>query len=205
MADLNKELNEYLLKSKNDEQCKISMEADSSQDFIKLHGITHTNSVKQTWYNRLGEEYFCSMTSKQRIAAFALCCFSGFLCLLLSACYLPVLLIHQRKFVGLYTLGSILLLLSLCFLWGPRNYIQSLLAPKRRYYALFYIAMLITTLYCTICLKSLVLTSLCCLLESIALVSFLISSMPGGTASLSLASKLCSRMCKSSIGSTLSI
>ncbi|KAI4488207.1 hypothetical protein M0804_005055 [Polistes exclamans] len=207
MADLNKELNEYLLRNKNDERFEISMEteANSSQDSRKWYGLMHKNSANQRWYKGLGEKCFSSMTRKQRIAACALCGISGFFCLLISAFYLPVLLIYERKFVGLYTLGSILMLLSLAFLWGPSNYLESLLSPKRRYYALSYITMLIGTLYCTIYLKSMLLTLLCCILESIALILFLTSSLPGGTITLNLISRLCTGMFTSSIGSTLSV
>ncbi|XP_043506078.1 protein transport protein SFT2 [Polistes fuscatus] len=207
MADLNKELNEYLLRSKKNERCEISMEteANSSQDFKKWNEIMHQSNANQKWYKGLGEKCFSSMTKKQRLTACTLCGFAGFFCLLISTFYLPVLLIYERKFVGLYTVGSILMLLSLCFLLGPTSYLESLLSPKRRYYALSYITMLIATLYCTIYLKSMLLTLLCCLLESIALILFFISNLPGGTITLNLITRVCTKMFTASIGTPFSV
>ncbi|XP_015607968.1 vesicle transport protein SFT2C isoform X2 [Cephus cinctus] len=129
MADLNKELNEYLLSNKNEKQFKIPIPSVTLPKPTLgkwFGGNGEQNKEEAGWFKETQKDCCPSMTRLQRLTAFALCFFMGILCFCLSAIYIPVLLLKARKFALLYSLGSLFFLMSFCFLWGPMNYLKSL-------------------------------------------------------------------------------
>ncbi|XP_066594813.1 uncharacterized protein [Prorops nasuta] len=204
MADLNKELNEYLLSNKNERTTKFSVPSVSiSKPNFKqwFHGNSEETRSDSGWLEETQKECCPSMTRVQRLIAFTVCLFTGVLCFFLSALYIPVLLLKARKFALLYTLGSVFFLASFCFLWGPMSYLKSLFTIERRCFSLSYFLTLIGTLYCALQLQSTPLTVLCAVLQLIAMISFLLSRIPGGTSGL----MFFSRMFKSSVTSSLPV
>ncbi|EFN67428.1 Vesicle transport protein SFT2C [Camponotus floridanus] len=203
MADLNKELNEYLLNNKNEKQYKIAIPSVAlpKANFRKWFG----NDVEETredtgWIQRSQRECCPAMTRTQRLISFAVCFLLGLLCFCLSAIYIPVLLLKARKFALLYSLGSIFFLMSFCFLWGS-NYMKSLFTADKRCFTVSYFATLTGTLYFALHLQSTPLTILCAVLQLIAMLSFLISHIPGGTTGL----MFFTRMFRSSVKSSLPV
>ncbi|XP_011168632.1 vesicle transport protein SFT2C [Solenopsis invicta] len=203
MADLNKELNEYLLSSKNEKQYKITVPsvAISKANFGKWFGKS-TNEVEEDagWIQRSQRECCPAMTRTHRLISFAVCFLLGLLCFCLSTIYIPVLLLKARKFALLYSLGSLFFLMSFCFLWGS-SYMKSLFLAEKKYFTMLYFATLTGTLYSALHLQSTPLTVLCAILQLIATLSFLISHIPGGTTSL----MFFTRMFRSSVKSSLPV
>lgn len=78
---------------------------------------------------------------------------------------------------------------------------KSLLTPEKRVFTLSYLSTLTGTLYCALHLQSTPLTVLFAVLQIVALLSFLVSHIPGGTAGLMFFTKLF----KSSVSPTLPI
>ncbi|XP_032675154.1 vesicle transport protein SFT2C isoform X2 [Odontomachus brunneus] len=176
MADLNKELNEYLLSNKNEKQYKITMPmvAISKANFGKWFGKSANEPEGDSeWMKGLQNDYCPSMTKTQRIAAFAVCSLLGTSCWGLAMFHIPVLLLKARKFALLYSLGSLLLLMSSGFLWGPMSYTKSLFRADRRCFTVSYLTTLASTLYCALYLQSSTLAFLCAILHIIAMLSFL--------------------------------
>ncbi|KAL7307742.1 protein transport protein SFT2 [Trichogramma pretiosum] len=202
MADLNKELNEYLLSSKNEKQYKINMPAMSlsKPNIGKWFGRSSDEERQESGIFRAQKDC-CSLTRMQRLTAFGLCFFMGIVCFTFSAIYIPVLILKARKFALLYSMGSLFFLMSFAFLWGPMSYLKSLFSAERRLFSLVYIATLTGTLYFALHLQSTPLTVLCAVCQLIAMLTFLISAVPGGTTGLIFFS----RMCKSSVSTTLSV
>ncbi|KAK6010712.1 SFT2-like protein, partial [Ostertagia ostertagi] len=64
-----------------------------------------------------------------------------------AAFLIPMIIVSTRKFAALNALGSVLLLLSFAFLWGPSAYLQHLLSPQRRLVTVCYMSALFATLY----------------------------------------------------------
>ncbi|XP_014475261.1 PREDICTED: protein transport protein SFT2 [Dinoponera quadriceps] len=204
MADLNKELNEYLLSNKNEKQYKITIPtvAISRANFGKWFGKSDDESKEDAGWIRGAQKECCpSMTRTQRLVSFGVCFLLGLLCFCLSAIYIPVLLLKARKFALLYSLGSLFFLTSFCFLWGPMSYTKSLFTAEKRCFTLSYFTTLAGTLYFALHLQSTPLTVFCAVLQLIAMLSFLISHVPGGTTGL----MFFTRMFKSSVKSTLPV
>ncbi|KAK0179531.1 hypothetical protein PV327_005275 [Microctonus hyperodae] len=205
MADLNKELSEYLLSNKNDKQYKLSIPSVTipKSPLGKWFGKSTESTTEESrgWLDETQKNCCPTMTRFQRISGFIFCICMGILCFCISAMYIPVLLIRARKFALLYSLGSLFFLMSFCCLWGPMNYLKSLLNQERRCFTISYFATLAGTLYFALHLQSTPLTVLCAVLQIIALLSFLISHIPGGTTGL----MFFGRMFKSSVSPTLPI
>lgn len=168
-------------------------------------------------------------TRTQRLVSFGVCSIMGLLCFCLSAVYIPVLLLKARKFALLYSLGSLFFLMryvcvyvslrniymkisaifltifflyySFCFLWGPISYIKSLFTAEKRCFTVSYFTTLAGTLYFALHLQSTPLTIFCAILQLIAMLSFLVSHIPGGTTGL----MFFTRIFKSSVKSTLPV
>lgn len=203
MADLNKELNEYLLSSKNEKQFKISVPSVTlpKPNIGKWFGKGEEDRKETGWIQGAQRECCPSMTRIQRVAGFVICSAMGVLCFCLSAVCIPVLLLKARKFALLYTLGSVFFLSSFCFLLGPLSYLKSLFTAERRCFTASYFATLIGTLYCALHLQSTPLTVFCAVLQLIAMLSFLVSHIPGGIKGL----VFFTRIFKSSVNSTLPV
>ncbi|XP_034936078.1 vesicle transport protein SFT2C [Chelonus insularis] len=204
MADLNKELNEYLLNNKTEKQHKlpalptITVLKPSLEKWFKKS--SEPKSEESRW-TESAQSCFPTLTRLQRLTGFVLCILMGILCFCLSAIYVPVLLLKARKFGLLYSLGSLFILLSFTFLWGPLNYFKSLFTPERRCFTISYLLTLGGTLYCALHLQSTPLTIFCGVLQIITLLYFLVSHIPGGTTGLMYFGKLF----KSPVSSTLPI
>ncbi|XP_071856618.1 uncharacterized protein [Bombus fervidus] len=203
MADLNKELNEYLLSSKNEKQFKITVPSVTipKANIGKWFGRSEDDKQEGGWIQGTQKECCPSMTRVQRLVAYVICFSMGILCFCLSAIYIPVLLLKARKFALLYTLGSVFFLSSFCFLFGPLSYLKSLFSAEKRCFSMSYFVTLVGTLYCALHLQSTPLTVVCAVLQLIAMLSFLISHIPGGTKGL----MFFTRMFKSSVNSTLPV
>ncbi|XP_014210958.1 vesicle transport protein SFT2C isoform X2 [Copidosoma floridanum] len=201
MADLNKELNEYLLSSKNEKQYKLPSVSIPKPNIGKWLGRSTEEKQESGWLRETQRECCPTMTRLQRLSAFGLCFVMGIMCFCLSALYVPVLLLKARKFALLYSLGSLFFLMSFAFLWGPMNYMRSLFSKERRYFSLIYFSTLTGTLYFALHLQSTPLTVLCAILQLIAMLQFLISHIPGSTMGL----MFFTRLFKSSVSSTLPV
>ncbi|XP_014210959.1 vesicle transport protein SFT2C isoform X1 [Copidosoma floridanum] len=137
MADLNKELNEYLLSSKNEKQYKLPSVSIPKPNIGKWLGRSTEEKQESGWLRETQRECCPTMTRLQRLSAFGLCFVMGIMCFCLSALYVPVLLLKARKFALLYSLGSLFFLMSFAFLWGPMNYMRSLFSKERRFCSSF--------------------------------------------------------------------
>lgn len=130
MADLKKDLDEYLL-LQSDQKKSFKLHIPTIQKpnvsnwFKKNEPADETTWFQETkssccpslvrWSLRLLRVTFnvCLQSRIQRITGFSVCIFMGILCLSLSTMYIPVLLLKARKFAMLFTLGSVFFILRL--------------------------------------------------------------------------------------------
>ncbi|CAG5097379.1 Similar to Sft2d3: Vesicle transport protein SFT2C (Mus musculus) [Cotesia congregata] len=165
MADLNRELSEYLLSNKNEKQYKLTIPTvtipkPSLGRWFGRSSSTQESTEESGWFQDTQRNCCPSMTRFQRLTGFAMCLFMGVLCFSISAIYVP-----------------------------------------KRCFTLSYFLTLAGTLYFALHLQSTPLTVLCAVLQIIALLSFLVSHIPGGTTGL----MFFGRMFKSSVKPTLPI
>uniref|UniRef100_A0A915Q7K7 Vesicle transport protein n=1 Tax=Setaria digitata TaxID=48799 RepID=A0A915Q7K7_9BILA len=95
------------------------------------------------------------MSRIQRIVAFFMSLGAAFFCFGIAIFLLPAVVIQARKFAALNTLGSVMLILSFAFLWGPISYMKHMFSEQRRHVTIVYFISVVTTLYFSlwVCLK----------------------------------------------------
>jgi hypothetical protein len=100
---------------------------------------------------------------------------------------LPLIAFRPQKFALSFTFGSLIFMSSFCILKGPMAHLKGMLDMERLPFTFVYITSMMATLYCTFFYKGatgyiLVLSASGC--QLVALLWYLISFLPGGSAGL---------------------
>ncbi|NWS49168.1 SFT2C protein, partial [Probosciger aterrimus] len=115
----------------------------------------------------------------QRLAGSGLCLLLAAICFGLAALYVPLLLLRARKFALLWSLGSLCALGAAALLRGPARLLRE---PSRG--SLLYLGALGGTLYAALGLRSTLLTALGAAVQLGTAAAALLASLPGGAAGL---------------------
>ncbi|KAL1115834.1 hypothetical protein AAG570_006124 [Ranatra chinensis] len=211
MANLKTELEEYL-QSRNGggESAKPLLNGISvSVSMPKVSGWfsrkQESQEESESWLASAQKDCCPTLSRFQRITGFCICVFMGLFCFTLAAMYLPVLLLKARKFALLYTMGSLFLICSFSFLWGPLHHVRHLLSRERLAFTSCYAGSLCATLYFALYQQSTPLTILFAVIQIIALLWFLVSYIPGGHTGLMFFTKLCSSAVAGTVSKTLPV
>eukprot|EP00127_Corallochytrium_limacisporum_P003970 Clim_evm19s156 gene=Clim_evmTU19s156 len=95
---------------------------------------------------------------------------------------LPTMVLAPRKFVLLFTFGSLFAMCSFAFLYGPTAYIKHLMEKDKLPFTIAFIVSLVATLYFAMGMQSTILTLISSVVEIGSLTFFVMSYLPGGTA-----------------------
>ena len=163
------------------------------------------NSHGNEW-SELSVNDCCPKLSRiQRLVGFFICISLGIFFFCAAMFLLPFLLLKARKFSLLFTLGSLFLILSFSFLWGPFNHAKHLFSKERLLFTSTYFGTLFLTLYFALVRHSTPLTVFCSILQILALFWFLFSYVPGGYTGINFVTKLCSSSLSTTISKTLPV
>lgn len=122
-----------------------------------------------------------------RMLIFALC-FAGSVCCYLICIFLfPVLSLKPRKFALLWSIGSILFLVSFGVLQGFQAYMVHLFLGTRIIFTIGFGASIILTIVSSVALKSTLLSILFAAIQLLAAVWYAVSYFPLGRQTLNLA------------------
>ncbi|XP_024072597.1 vesicle transport protein SFT2C [Terrapene carolina triunguis] len=196
MAELNRQLQEYLAQSKNGSGPGPAAPSSSrpTPDAADAGG--------RTWLGRLSpfsgrsssssspaagswpwaaepDPWLPGLSRWQRLVGSALCLLLAALCFGLAALYAPLLLLRARKFALLWSLGSAFALGAAGFLRGPSRLLWE---PSRG--TVLYLGALAGTLYAALGLRSTLLTALGAAAQLAAIAGCLLALLPGGPAGL---------------------
>ncbi|XP_074860667.1 vesicle transport protein SFT2C [Carettochelys insculpta] len=193
MAELNRQLQEYLAQSKAGGGSGPGAAPPSSS----LPEEAATGG--ETWLGRLSpffagrsspaagswpwagepDPWLPGLSRWQRLAGSGLCLALAALCFGLAALYAPLLLLRARKFALLWSLGSVFALGAAGLLRGPSRFLRE---PSRG--SLLYLGALGGTLYAALGLRSTLLTALGAAAQLAAAAACLLAVLPGGSAGL---------------------
>ncbi|CAI5677117.1 unnamed protein product [Oreochromis niloticus] len=202
MADLNRQLQEYLSQSKGGSTKTISQSGSST-----AVDLGDPEPVPGSWFGRWSSPWSAStsgqssgrsgglswpwsaepdpclpgMSRRQRLLAFGVCVSFSALCFGLSALYAPLLLLYARKFALLWSLGSVFAIAAAAVLRGPSRLAAGLPTSPG---AAVYLCALGGTLYAALSLHSTVLTALGAALQVAVIAGCLVSLLPGGSAGI---------------------
>nr|XP_046265669.1 vesicle transport protein SFT2C [Scatophagus argus] len=203
MAELNRQLQEYLTQSKSGGAKTVSQSSSST-----TVDLDDPEPVPGSWFGRWSSAWPGSrsgsqpsqgssgfswpwsaepdpclpgMSRRQRLVAFGVCVAFSALCFGLSALYAPLLLLYARKFALLWSLGSLFAIAAVAMLRGPSRLLAGLPTSPG---AAVYLCALGGTLYAALSLHSTVLTALGAALQVAVIVGYVVSLLPGGSAGI---------------------
>ncbi|CUM63132.1 uncharacterized protein PRCAT00000699001 [Priceomyces carsonii] len=155
-------------------------------DYVKSNANTlYTSLPTSSRGNQAVEEPSWFQLSRfEKLIGF-LCCFgASIFCFIICFLMFPVLALKPRKVGLLWSMGSLLFIISFGILQGPNNYIRHLFSRERFVFTTVFFGSVLTTLYCAIVLKSTLLTILASIVELFAILYYAVSYFPFGAQSL---------------------
>ncbi|EXV01223.1 Got1/Sft2-like family protein [Metarhizium robertsii] len=132
-----------------------------------------------------------------RLLVFAACNVAALACFVICFTLFPIMATRPRKFVTLWTVGSVLFLASFAAVMGPMNYVYHLLSAPRLPFTAAYFGSIAMTLVFSLKLHSTILTLFSALVQLACLVWYLVSYFPMGSTGLRLAASFGTRQATS--------
>uniref|UniRef100_A0A182P940 Vesicle transport protein n=1 Tax=Anopheles epiroticus TaxID=199890 RepID=A0A182P940_9DIPT len=202
MADLKRDLDEYLLLQENQKKnFKIEMPKMPSlptPDLVgKLFGRNQEPEAN-SWLKDTQDTCCPKLSRIQRIVGFVTCMGLGIFCMIVSTFYIPVLILKARKFALLYTLGSVFFIMSFSFLSGFGAMFRQMFSRERVAMSISYTCCLTATLYFAMVAQSTALTVLFAVAQIITLLWMILAAIPGGMSGV----KFFGSMFRSSVSSS---
>ncbi|KAM3579150.1 Protein transport protein sft2 [Umbelopsis sp. WA50703] len=117
------------------------------------------------------DEPWFQMSRWERLTACALCVVLGIACFAMAFfLWLPVLALFPGKFAATFTLGSILMLVSVALLRGPWAHVKHMMSLERLPFTAAYLGTMALTLYFSLGARNYILTIISAVLQIIALL-----------------------------------
>uniref|UniRef100_A0A6P8HRK6 Vesicle transport protein n=1 Tax=Actinia tenebrosa TaxID=6105 RepID=A0A6P8HRK6_ACTTE len=151
------------------------------------------------------DPYLPSLSKRQRIIGFFMCLLMGVFCFVMAGFIAPFIVLKARKFVMLYTMGSLFTIGSFSLLWGPVNHVKHLCSLGRLPFTAAYFGSMLITLYMALFVKSTILTILFAVIQMVSLVWYFVSYIPGGTRGMHFFTRLFSSAVTRTVSNTLPV
>lgn len=136
------------------------------------------------------EPGYFELSRWDRMLIFALTFAGSFSCYLICIFLFPVLSLKPRKFAFLWSLGSILFLISFGVLQGFQPYMLHLFLSTRIIFTVVFVSSIILTLISSLSLKSTILLIIFAIVQLISAIWYSVSYFPMGQQTLNLASSI---------------
>ncbi|CCH45350.1 putative membrane protein [Wickerhamomyces ciferrii] len=149
--------------------------------------------------NNQEPEWF-TLSRFERLMGFIACLLGSAACFTISFFLFPVLALNPRKFGLLWSLGSILFVISFGLLQGPVAYFHHLTSASRLPFTVFFFGSVFATIYFSAIMKSTILTLLSSLVEIFAVIYYTVSYFPFGAQGLRMATAVGFRQIVSLVG-----
>ncbi|KAK9324443.1 Got1/Sft2-like family-domain-containing protein [Lipomyces orientalis] len=150
-------------------------------------------SENDTSTNHIQEPSWFNMSRWDRIVCFGVCLISAIIFFVLCFALFPVLALRPQKFAVLWSLGSLLFVLSFGCLQGPMNYAMHLISLNRLPFTIAYFGSIVLTLVFSLGLRNAFLTILACLVQIVAAIWYTVSYFPMGTQGMRVAGRFGAR------------
>ncbi|KAI0025458.1 Got1/Sft2-like family-domain-containing protein [Xylariomycetidae sp. FL0641] len=139
------------------------------------------------------EEGFFALSRWDRMLIFGACNLGALACFVLCFALWPILMTKPRKFVILWSFGSLLFLSSWAAMMGPYTYAQHLTSGPRLPFTAAYFGSIALTIYFSVGLQNTILTLFAAIIQIACLLWYLVSYFPMGSSSLRLATSFGAR------------
>jgi hypothetical protein len=165
---------------------------DGGSRYIRLP-LTNQDATVPAENDTWEEPSWFQLSRWDRLLIFGMCLAGSAACFALCFFIMPVLALKPRKFGLLWSLGSLLFVISFGVLQGPVNYVVHLVSPTRLPFTLAYFGSIIATLIFSVGMRSTILTILATVVQIIAAIWYTVSYFPMGAQSLKFASRVGAR------------
>lgn len=146
------------------------------------------------------EPSWFTLSRFERLMGFVACLVGSAVCFAMCFLLFPVLAIQPRKFGLLWSLGSLLFVISFGLLQGPVAYFQHLTSAARLPFTVFFFSSVVMTLYFSAVMKSTILTLIASIVEVVAIAYYTVSYFPLGAQGLRMATAVGARQITSLVG-----
>jgi hypothetical protein len=152
---------------------------DGAQNILPLNtsDILGSNNEEPSWFQ---------LSRFERYSGFIILLLGSIACFALGFFLFPVLTLKPRKFVMLWTLGSILFFLSFGVLQGPVSYLKHLSSKERLPFTAVFLISQIATIYCAVVLKSTILSLIMGIIEILSILWYTASYFPFGAQTMQM-------------------
>lgn len=147
------------------------------------------------------ESGYLKLSRWDRIIVFGIFLVASFVCYLICIFMFPILSLKPRKFILLWTLGSIFFVVSFAFLQGAANYFNHLISGERIFFTVIYFGSIFLTMYLSLVLKSVLLSVLFAVIQLVAQLYYTVSYFPFGKRTLQFTSSVAASSAESWINS----
>ncbi|CEP22453.1 SFT2 [Cyberlindnera jadinii] len=144
-------------------------------------------------------EWF-TLSRFERLMGFIACLLGSAVCFTISFLLFPVLALKPRKFGLLWSLGSLLFVISFGLLQGPVAYFKHLTSSSRLPFTVLFFSSVILTIYFAAVVKSTILTLISSVFEVVAIIYYTVSYFPFGAQGLRMATAVGARQIGSFAG-----
>ncbi|KAJ2062574.1 protein transport protein sft2 [Coemansia aciculifera] len=147
-----------------------------------LTGFGNDDSTGTVNTSNRGEWF--GLTLMQRWVGFAGCAVLALFCYMLAFMALPLMIVSPQKFATAFSLGSLSTISGIALLRGPRAHTQHMVSRERLVFTLTYFGSVFFTLFFSAIAHSYLGTLFFVIIQIIALVWYVVSYFPGGSAGL---------------------
>ena len=107
-----------------------------------------------------------------------------------SLLFLPIVVLAPTKFVSLFSLGSLVTLISFVFLYGTKEYLGMLFSSERYLFTLLFLFSIFIGIYFAVVNPYFLVALICAGIQFVTLLIFSLSFIPGGGMGISFISSV---------------
>lgn len=133
---------------------------------------------------------FLNLSYFERISLFVVCIVASYCCYAICFFFFPFMIIHPRKFAMLWSIGSLLFLAAFAFLNGAYKFAQHLTSFERLPFTIVYTGSILLTLLFSLVWKHTLVVIICCVVQVVSSIAYVVSYFPLGRRGLALGSGL---------------
>ena len=151
------------------------VKSGASNLYDRLPSYNQTSQEEPGWFK---------LSRVEKMIGFGCCLAASMLCFTICIFMFPILALKPRKFGLLWSMGSLLFVISFGVLQGPVSYTKHLLSANRIVFTVVFFSSVLSTLYCAVVLRSGILTIITSVIELFAVAYYTISYFPFGAQTL---------------------
>jgi hypothetical protein len=170
------------LSTDNENENVISGLFDKVKGYVKLSSSDQENIKEENvgFLTKLKNKIKNACEVEKSYSLFFIILFVGLGLIMLSLVFLPVVWISPKKFVSLFSLGSLITIISFVFIYGTSGYLEMLFSKSRFLFSTLFFLSIFIGIYFAFTDSYYIISLICAVLQFITVIVFVLSFIPGG-------------------------